>query len=120
MKNKDTGRVKICAVIGDSESDMSKEMMSTIRREVEKAVEEGVRIFIVGGANEFEAMVKMIVTCMQKDDPKLNIKISSEFPLSAAKRDVADWIIQTRGEIPTEEELIQKRSEKRNKFCCFM
>ena len=85
---------KTCSCFGHSDVDITNDLIERTRAEIEKAVEDGVRIFMFGGRSRFDDLCYDLVTEKKNADPQLNIKRVFCFALDKQRRKPPSWFIK--------------------------
>lgn len=76
------------------EVDITDELTARTRVEIEKAIEDGVRIFLFGGRSDFDDLCYDIVTEKKNAEPQLGIKRVFCFPLDSHLRKPPRWFFE--------------------------
>lgn len=84
---------KTCSCFGHSHVDMTDELKARTRIEIDRAVEDGVRIFLFGGRSDFDDLCYDLVTEKRNADPQLKIKRVFCFALENQLRKPPRWFI---------------------------
>ena len=82
---------KTCSCFGHSVVDITEELTEGTRIEIDKAVEDGVRIFLFGGRSDFDDLCYDIVTEKKTSNPELNLKRVFCLPLDRQLRKPPNW-----------------------------
>lgn len=82
---------KTCSCFGHFNIDISDELKQRIVNEIDKAVSDGVRIFLFGGRSEFDDLCYDAVTDKKKQSPELEIKRVFCFALDKQLRKPPIW-----------------------------
>lgn len=85
---------KTCSCFGHFNIDITDDLVERTRREIDKAIEDGVRIFLFGGRSDFDDLCYKIVTEKRKECPELNIERVFCFPLEEQLRKPPRWFIR--------------------------
>ena len=72
---------KVCSCFGHFNVDITEELRARTSKEIDKAVADGVRIFLFGGRSDFDDLVYDIVTDKKAQAPQFDIKRIFCFPL---------------------------------------
>lgn len=83
--------IKTCSCFGHSEVDITEELKAKTSIEIDKAIEDGVRIFLFGGRSDFDDLCYDLVTEKLKANPQLNIKRVFCFALDKQLRKPPSW-----------------------------
>lgn len=84
---------KTCSCFGHSDVAITDELTTRTRIEIDRAIEEGVRIFLFGGRSDFDDLCYDLVTEKRNADPQLNIKRVFCFALDKQLRKPPRWFI---------------------------
>ena len=74
---------KICSCFGHSDVDITDELKARTRIEIDRAIEDVVRIFLFGGRSDFNDLCYDLVTEKRNACPQLNLKRVFCFPLKS-------------------------------------
>ncbi len=85
---------KTCSCFGHSKVDITDELIARVRMEIDKAVADGVRIFLFGGRSDFDDLCYYLVTEKKNAEPRLDIKRVFCFPLDKQLRKPPRWFIR--------------------------
>ena len=85
---------KTCSCFGHSYVEITPELIARTRKEIEKAIEDGVRIFLFGGRSDFDDLCYDLVTEKKNAEPRLNIKRVFCFALDKQLRKPPAWYIR--------------------------
>ncbi len=85
---------KTCSCFGHFNVDITDELIARTRAEIEKAIEDGVRIFLFGGRSDFDDLCYELVTEKRNYCPQLNIKRVFCFALDKQRRKPPSWFIK--------------------------
>lgn len=85
---------KTCSCFGHLSVDITEELTSRTRREIEKAIEDGVRIFLFGGRSDFDDLCYTIVTEKKNANPNLNLKSFFCFALDKQLKKPPAWFVR--------------------------
>lgn len=83
--------IKTCSCFGHFEVDITEELKAKTRIEIDKAIEDGVKIFLLGGRNDFDDLCYDLVTEKLKANSQLNIKRIFCFALEKHLRKPPWW-----------------------------
>lgn len=84
---------KTCSCFGHLEVEITDDLIARTKIEIDKAIEDGVRIFLFGGRSDFDDLCYDIVTEKRKAEPELNIKRVFCFPLDKHLRKPPWWFV---------------------------
>ena len=84
---------KTCSCFGHSDVDITDELTARTRIEIDKAIEDGVRIFLFGGRSDFDDLCYDLVTEKRNANPQLNIKRVFCFALDKQLRKPPRWYV---------------------------
>ena len=82
---------KICSCFGHFNVDITDELTARTRIEIDKAINDGVRIFLFGGRSDFDDLCYDLVTEKRNANPQLGIKRVFCFPLEKQLRKPPRW-----------------------------
>lgn len=82
---------KTCSCFGHSDADITDDLIARTRIEIDKAVADGVRIFLFGGLSDFDDLCYDIVTEKRNANPQLGIKRVFCFALDDQLRKPPKW-----------------------------
>lgn len=82
---------KICSCFGHFNVDITDDLKQRTRKEIYKAIEDGVRIFLFGGRSDFDDLCYDLVTEKRNANPQLGIKRVFCFPLEKQLRKPPRW-----------------------------
>lgn len=85
---------KTCSCFGHSNVDITDELTARTRIEIDKAIEDGVRIFLFGGRSDFDDLCYDLVTEKRNTNLQLNIKRVFCFALDKQLRKPPRWFIR--------------------------
>lgn len=85
---------KTCSVFGHSDIDITDELTDKARTEIDRAIKDGVRIFLFGGRSDFDDLCYDLVTEKKNADPELNIKRVFCFALDKQLGKPPRWFIR--------------------------
>ena len=83
-----------CSCFGHSDVDITDELTARTMIEINKAINDGVRIFLFGGRSDFDDLCYDLVTKKRNAEPQLNIKRVFCFALDKQLRKSPRWFIQ--------------------------
>ena len=83
---------KNCSCFGHSDVDITDDLKARTRIEIDRAIEDGVRIFLFGGRSDFDDLCYDIVTEARNANPQLNLKRVFCFPLEKHLRKPPWWL----------------------------
>lgn len=82
---------KVCSCFGHLDVDITDSLRERAKQEVEKAVADGVRIFMFGGRSDFDDLCYDLVTEVRQQQPELGIKRVFCFALDKQLRKPPRW-----------------------------
>ncbi len=82
---------KTCSCFGHTYVDITDDLISRTRKEIDRAIEDGVRIFLFGGRSDFDDLCYDLVTEKKNSDPRLNIQRVFCFSLDSQFRKPPRW-----------------------------
>ena len=82
---------KVCSCFGHLEVDISDRLKARVSEEIDKAIADGVRVFLFGGRSDFDDLVYDLVSEKKENNPQLEIKRVFCFPLDAHMRKPPRW-----------------------------
>ncbi len=85
---------KTCSCFGHSKVNITDELIARTRIEIDKAVADGVRIFLFGGRSDFDDLCYDLVTEKRNAEPQLDIKRVFCFALDEQLRKPPRWFIK--------------------------
>ena len=85
---------KICSCFGHSDVDITDDLIARTRIEIDRAIDDGVRIFLFGGRSDFDDLCYRLVTEKRSANPQLNLKRVFCFPLDKQLRKPPRWFIR--------------------------
>ncbi len=85
---------KTCSCFGHTYVEITDELIARTRIEIDRAVADGVRIFLFGGRSDFDDLCYCLVTEKRNASPQLNIKRVFCFPLDKQLRKPPRWFIK--------------------------
>ena len=85
---------KTCSCFGHFDVDITDELTARTRMEIERAIEDGVRVFLFGGRSGFDDLCYDIVTERKKANPQFDIKRVFCFALDKHLRKPPRWFIR--------------------------
>lgn len=85
---------KTCSCFGHSDVDITDELTARTMIEINKAINDGVRIFLFGDRSDFDDLCYDLVTKKRNAEPQLNIKRVFCFALDKQLRKSPRWFIQ--------------------------
>ena len=77
---------KTCSCFGHSAVDITEDLIARTRTEIEKAIEDGVRIFLFGGKSDFDDLCYDIVNETRIDSSQFNIKRGLAYAAETTER----------------------------------
>lgn len=86
-----SGTEKVCSCFGHFNVDLTDELKARTSKEIDKALADGVRIFLFGGRSDFDDLVYDIVTEKKAQLPQLEIKRIFCFALDKQLRKPPTW-----------------------------
>lgn len=86
-----SGTEKVCSCFGHFTVEINDELKASTSKEIDKAIEFGVRIFLFGGRSDFDNLVYDIVSDIKTQRPQLNLKRIFCFPLDKHLRKPPNW-----------------------------
>lgn len=89
-----TAAIKTCSCFGHSVVDITDELIERTRTEIDRAIRDGVRIFLFGGRSDFDDLCYDLVTEKKNADPKLNIERVFCFALEKQLAKPPVWFVQ--------------------------
>lgn len=84
---------KTCSCFGHSDVDITNDLIARTKKEIERAIEDSVRIFLFGGRSDFDDLCYDIVTEKKNANPQLNIKRVFCFALDKQLRKPPRWFV---------------------------
>ena len=84
---------KTCSCFGHSDVDITDDLIARTRIEIDKAIEDSVRIFLFGGRSDFDDLCYDLVTEKKNANPQLNIKRVFCFALDKQLRKPPRWYV---------------------------
>lgn len=84
---------KICSCFGHSDVTVTEDLTERTRKEIEKAIADGVRFFLFGGRSDFDDLCYDLVTEQKNANPQLGLKRVFCFPLCKQLRKPPIWFI---------------------------
>jgi len=85
---------KTCSCFGHFEVNITDDLIARTKTEIDRAIEDGVRIFLFGGRSDFDDLCYDIVTEKRNANPQLNIKRVFCFALDKQLRKPPRWFIK--------------------------
>ena len=85
---------KTCSCFGHSNVDITDDLIARTNIEIDRAIEDGVRIFLFGGRSDFDDLCYDLVTQKRNDSPQLNIRRVFCFALDKQLRKPPRWFIK--------------------------
>ena len=85
---------KTCSCFGHSNVDITDELIARTNVEIDRAIEDGVRIFLFGGRSDFDDLCYDLVTQKRNDSPQLNIRRVFCFALDKQLGKPPRWFIK--------------------------
>lgn len=85
---------KTCSVFGHSYVEITNDLTERTRVEIDRAINDGVRIFLFGGRSDFDDLCYDIVTEKRNAEPQLNIKRVFCFALDKQLRKPPRWFVR--------------------------
>lgn len=85
---------KTCSCFGHSEVDITDDLIARTRAAIDKAVADGIRIFLFGGRSDFDDLCYDLVSEKRNAEPQLNIKRVFCFALDKQLRKPPRWFIK--------------------------
>lgn len=85
---------KTCSCFGHSKVDITDDLTARTRIEIDKAVADGVRIFLFGGRSDFDDLCYDLVTEKRNADSRLNLKRVFCFATERQLRKPPRWFIR--------------------------
>lgn len=85
---------KTCSVFGHSNVEITEDLTERTRVEIDRAINDGVRIFLFGGRSDFDDLCYDIVTEKRNAEPQLNIKRVFCFALDKQLRKPPRWFVR--------------------------
>ncbi len=85
---------KICSCFGHFDVDITDDLVARTRIEIDRAIEDGVRIFLFGGRSDFDDLCYDLVTEAKNANPQLNIRRVFCFALDKQLRKPPRWFIR--------------------------
>ncbi len=85
---------KTCSCFGHFDVNITDDLVARTRIEIDKAVADGVRIFLFGGRSDFDDLCYDIVTEKKKAEPQIDKKRVFCFPLDKQLRKPPRWFIR--------------------------
>lgn len=82
---------KTCSCFGHFNVEITEELRERTREEIDKAVADGVRIFLFGGKSDFDDLVYDLVSEKKAQDKELGIERVFYFPLENDLRKPPKW-----------------------------
>ena len=82
---------KTCSCFGHFDVDITDDLIARTRIEIDKAVTDGIRIFLFGGRSDFDDLCYDLVTVKKNAEPQLGIKRVFCFPLENQLRKPPWW-----------------------------
>ena len=82
---------KVCSCFGHFDVEITDELKARTSKEIEKAIAEGVRIFLFGGRSDFDDLVYDIVAEKKAQNSQLDIKRIFYFALDKQLRKPPRW-----------------------------
>lgn len=85
---------KTCSCFGHSDVEITDDLRARTRKEIDRAVDDGVRIFLFGGRSDFDDLCYDLVTEKKNANPGLDIKRVFCFALDDQLRKPPRWFIK--------------------------
>lgn len=85
---------KTCSCFGHYDIDITDALIARTRIEIDKAVADGVRVFLFGGISDFDDLCYDLVTEKRNAEPQLNIKRVFCFALDKQLRKPPHWFVR--------------------------
>ncbi len=85
---------KTCSCFGHFDVDITDDLIARTRIEIDKAVADGVRVFLFGGRSDFDDLCYDLVTENKNANPRLNIKRVFCFALDKQLQKPPRWFIR--------------------------
>lgn len=82
---------KVCSCFGHFDVDITNELKARTGEEIDKAIADGVRIFLFGGRSDFDDLVYNVVSKKKEQNPRLNIKRIFCFALDKQLQNPPNW-----------------------------
>lgn len=82
---------KVCSCFGHSEVEITDELKKRTSEEIDKAIADGISVFLFGGRSDFDDLVYDTVSEKKAQNPRLEIKRIFCFPLDAHMRKPPRW-----------------------------
>ena len=86
-----SGTEKVCSCFGQFDVEITNELKARTSKEIDKAIADGVRIFLFGGRSDFDDLVYNLVTEKKAHDSQLDIKRIFCFALDKQLRKPPHW-----------------------------
>ncbi len=86
--------IKTCSCFGHSNVNITDDLIARTRMEINKAVADGVRIFLFGGRSDFDDLCYDLVTEKRNAEPQLEIKRVFCFALDKQLKKPPKWFIR--------------------------
>ena len=82
---------KVCSCFGHLEVEITDELVARTEEEIDRAIADGVRVFLFGGRSDFDDLVYDVVTRKREQQPYLGIRRIFCFPLENHLRKPPAW-----------------------------
>lgn len=89
-----SGTEKVCSCFGHFTVEITDELKARSSKEIDKAIDRGIRIFLFGGRSDFDDLVYDIVSEIRLQNSHLNLKRIFCFPLEKQLRKPPNWFLQ--------------------------
>ena len=86
-----SGTEKVCSCFGHFTVEITDELKASTSKEIDKAIDRGIRIFLFGGRSDFDDLVYDIVSEIKSQISQLNLKRIFCFPLDKQLRKPPNW-----------------------------
>ena len=86
-----SGTEKVCSCFGHFTVEITDELKASTSKEIDKAIDRGIRIFLFGGRSDFDDLVYDIVSEIKSQNSQLNLKRIFCFPLDKQLRKPPNW-----------------------------
>ena len=85
------GTEKVCSCFGHFNVEITEELKARTSEEIDKAITDGVRVFLFGGRSDFDDLVYDLVSGRKAQEAQFNIRRIFCFPLDNQLRKPPNW-----------------------------